>query len=116
MSQSWTTILGVLVCAAAAAGQYAGSQACRVCHLNKFTSQSSTAHARALALAPLGSPGLWAFGAGTKAITYVSPAGEETYVEHGKTFYTKTKSFGATPGHKGVRHERCIVAAFFCWC
>ena len=106
MSQGWTTILGLLVCASVAAGQYAGSQACRVCHPNKFASQSSTAHARALALAPPGSPGLWAFGAGTKAITYVSPAGEETYVEHGKTFYTKTKSFGATPGHKDTSDLR----------
>jgi tetratricopeptide (TPR) repeat protein len=91
------------------AGQYAGSQACRSCHAAKFESQSKTAHARALAAArpdvPI--PGIpaperaaqWAFGAGEKAITWVSQTGEETIVEHGLSYYAATKSLGLTPGH-----------------
>jgi tetratricopeptide (TPR) repeat protein len=30
----------------------------------------------------------------------VSPAGDEFYVEHGRTFFTRNQSFGTTPGHK----------------
>ena len=100
MKRNWTTVLGSLLCVSAAAGQYVGSQACQACHPDKAASQAKTAHARALRLAPPGSPGLWAFGAGAKAITYVSPASDEFYVEHGRTFFTKNQSFGTTPGHK----------------
>src|SRR6266568_1002868 len=79
--------------------QYVGSGACRACHAAKFESQSKTGHARALAPAPPGSPGHWAFGAGAKAITYVSQAGEDGYVEHGLSYYPATKSMAPTPGH-----------------
>ena len=96
----WIAVLGLLLSVSAATGQYVGSEACQACHPDKVASQSKTAHARALAPAPPGSPGVWAFGAGAKATTYVSPAGEEFYVEHGRTLYTETKSFGTTPGHK----------------
>jgi tetratricopeptide (TPR) repeat protein len=79
--------------------QYAGSQVCRACHPAIFQAQSKTAHARALALAPAGSSGHWAFGAGEKAITYVSQTGQDTIVEHGLSYYAGTKSMGLTPGH-----------------
>src|SRR5260221_9656936 len=79
--------------------QYVGSQACKACHAAKFESQSKTGHARALALAPPGGPGHWAFGAGAKAITYVSQADRDAYTEHGLSYYPATKSMAPTPGH-----------------
>ena len=82
------------------AGQNVGSAVCRGCHPDKFLSQSKTAHARALAPAPEGSPGQWAFGAGEKAITWVSQRDEDTIVEHGLSYYAATKSKALTPGHK----------------
>jgi tetratricopeptide (TPR) repeat protein len=87
------------------AGQdYAGSAACRECHATQFESQSKSGHARALRRAQAADPGpgshaQWAFGAGTKAITWVSQTGEETIAEHGLTFYAATKSLAPTPGH-----------------
>src|SRR5262249_8862311 len=79
--------------------QYVGSEACRACHPSQFTSQSKTGHARALAVAPPGSPGHWAFGAGAKAITYVSQAPPDSYREHGLSYYASTKEMAPTPGH-----------------
>ena len=81
------------------AGQYVGHQACQGCHLSQFNEQSHTGHAHALASLPKGRVGQWAFGAGAKAITYVSQLNEDTYVEHGQSFYTERKSMGITPGH-----------------
>lgn len=97
------------------AGQYVGSAACSGCHSAKFESQSKTAHARALAEAgarAASTPGIpipalpapentaqWAFGAGEKAITWVSQTGEETIAEHGLSYYAATKSLDLTPGH-----------------
>ena len=81
------------------AGQYVGHQACQGCHLSQFNEQSQTGHAHALASSPKGRVGQWAFGAGAKAITYVSQLNEDTYVEHGQSFYTERKSLGITPGH-----------------
>jgi hypothetical protein len=54
---------------AASPAEYSGSEACRSCHPDEFARQSKSEHARALAIAPPGSPGHWAFGAGTKATT-----------------------------------------------
>ena len=88
------------VCALELSAQYVGSTACRECHSEKFAVQSGSAHARALASAPPGSPGEWAFGAGDKAVTYVSRTGEAWYVEHGLSFYASTQALGPTPGHK----------------
>jgi tetratricopeptide (TPR) repeat protein len=84
----------------ASALPYAGSEACRDCHPREYELQSGSAHARALSRATPGSPGQWAFGAGMKAITYVSRIDDETYVEQGLTYYPATRSFGPTPGHK----------------
>ena len=83
----------------AAYGQYAGSNACRSCHAAKFESQSKTGHARALAVAAPGSQGEWAFGAGEKATTWVSQTSDQTLAEHGRSYYSATKSMGITPGH-----------------
>jgi hypothetical protein len=52
--------------------QYVGHQVCAECHPQQSTSQAQTAHAHALAPAPKDAIGQWAFGAGLKAITYVS--------------------------------------------
>jgi len=81
-------------------GQYAGSQSCQPCHPGQFAAQAKSEHAHALAPAPPGSPGEWAFGAGRKAFTYVSHADEETYVERAASYYASTRSMGVTPGHK----------------
>ena len=80
--------------------QYVGSQQCQTCHPDQFTAQAKSGHARALAPAPPGSPGEWAFGAGRKAITYVSQTDEETYAERAASYYTSSKSMGVTPGHQ----------------
>jgi tetratricopeptide (TPR) repeat protein len=93
---------------AAAPGEYSGSQACRTCHPDAFARQSKSEHAHALALAPAGSPGHWAFGAGTKATTYVSQVARDQYLEHGMTYYAATKTMALTPGHKnsgGLRYR-----------
>jgi tetratricopeptide (TPR) repeat protein len=93
---------------AAPPGEYSGSEACRSCHPGEFARQSKSEHARALALAPPGSPGHWAFGAGTKAKTYVSQVTPDQYLEHGMTYYTATKSMALTPGHtnsEGLRYR-----------
>src|SRR5215472_18351703 len=99
MSRRWLLSLTLLVVSGVAPAQYVGSKVCATCHAAKFASQSKTGHAQALALAPPGSPGHWAFGAGAKAITYVSQVDADWYVEHGKTYYPAAKSFAPTPGH-----------------
>jgi len=95
--------------AAPLAGQYVGSEACRTCHAARVETQSKTGHARALAAAKPGVPipaipapenaAQWAFGAGEKAITWVSQTSEETIAEHGLSYYAATKSLAVTPGH-----------------
>jgi Zn finger protein HypA/HybF involved in hydrogenase expression len=99
---------GVHMLDAAPVGEYSGSEVCRSCHLDEFARQSKSEHARALALAPPGAPGHWAFGAGTKATTYVSQVAPDQYLEHGLTYYTATKSMALTPGHRnseGLRYR-----------
>jgi tetratricopeptide (TPR) repeat protein len=95
-----SVLLAVLSASGAAAesSAYVGSQACRSCHAKQFETQSQTGHARALVRAAEGSPGQWAFGAGLKAITWVSQSGEDAYVEHGMSYYSATKSMALTPG------------------
>jgi tetratricopeptide (TPR) repeat protein len=90
--------------AAAASGQdsnqgYVGSKSCEVCHPLQAASHAQTGHARALKKSPAGSPGEWAFGAGAKAITYVSRDGGQHYIEHGLSYYPGRKAMGITPGH-----------------
>src|SRR2546425_12226046 len=97
----WHTVLLLAPVSSIATAQYVGSQACKLCHAAKSESQSKTGHARALALAPASSPGKWAFGAGAKAITYVSHAAD-VYIEHGLSYYPATKSMAPTCG-SGLR-------------
>jgi tetratricopeptide (TPR) repeat protein len=92
-------LLAVLLAAASLRAQYTGSEACRSCHAARVEQQAKTGHAHALGRAPEGGPGEWAFGAGAKAITWVSQLDRDTWVEHGLTYYTATKSKGLTPGH-----------------
>jgi Zn finger protein HypA/HybF involved in hydrogenase expression len=105
--------------AGSAIGQYTGSQTCKPCHPSQFASQSTTGHARALSPSPKGAPGQWAFGAGEQATTYVSQLDEDWYLEHGLSYYSKTKSMALTPGHStpdGVRYRTFDPAADILHC
>ena len=95
---------------ASAAGQYSGSAVCGKCHPKQYSQQSKSGHARSLSKTsdhPLstlfsGKPGEWAFGAGDQAVTFVSRLDDEHYVEHGLTYYARTKQMAATPGHSST--------------
>jgi tetratricopeptide (TPR) repeat protein len=103
-----TAFSALLLLCSSAPAQYVGSQACQPCHPHQFEEQSRSEHAHALTLAPPGSPGHWAFGAGLKAITYVSQVSAEWYLEHGLSYYAATKSLALTPGHsnaEGLRYR-----------
>src|SRR5207247_5272627 len=105
--RSFSSGMLALLFAASAMGQYAGSEVCKPCHPSQFAAQSKSGHARALAPAPAGSPGQWAFGAGEQAITYVSQLDEDWYIEDGLSDYSKTKTMALTPGHSnsdGLRY------------
>jgi len=79
-----------------AAQDFAGSKSCATCHPGNARTQAVSHHALALARAP---DGRWAFGAGAQAITYVSQADEDTYVEHGLSWYKKSGGLALSPGH-----------------
>jgi hypothetical protein len=51
-------------------------------------------------------PGDWAFGAGEQAVTFVSYLDEDYYVEHGLTYFKKSKRMALTPGHGSPAGER----------
>jgi hypothetical protein len=112
----------VLLFAGVAAGEYAGAEACKGCHPSEYAAQSATAHARALSRSRAGQPGEWAFGAGSQAITFVSRADADHYLEHGETWYTKLGRYARTPGHReagGVRYRifdpsAAILRCFAC--
>src|SRR3954469_11581927 len=90
------------------ASDYAGAAACGKCHPAQFSAQSSSAHAKALAPSKPPQPGLWAFGAGVQAITFVSRLDTKSYVEEDQTWYRRLNGIGRTPGHKtpgGVVHR-----------
>ena len=96
----------MLAQAGALAGEYAGSAACRGCHPAQFASHANTGHARSLARSAPPQPGEWAFGAGAQAITFVSQLDEDYYLEHGLSWYARTKSMALTPGHSGTEGKR----------
>ena len=75
---------------------YVGRKACVTCHPDKVSVQQESGHAHALTLAPEESPGHWAFGAGIKAITYVSQRDHDSYIEHGLSYYPGRKAMGIT--------------------
>jgi tetratricopeptide (TPR) repeat protein len=79
--------------------QYAGAEACRACHPKQYADQSKTGHAHALAPSPDPKLGEWAFGAGAKAITYVSQSDPDTYAEHGLSYFAEKHGTALTPGH-----------------
>jgi hypothetical protein len=91
---------------------------CAACHPQQAATQPATAHARALSR----TDSRWAFGAGVQAITYVSHADEDTYVEHGQSWYERIKGLALTPGHKdaqGIRYrtfapDAAILRCFSC--
>jgi len=94
--------------AVAAASDYAGAAACRKCHAEIYDTQSTGAHAHALAPSKPDQPGQWAFGAGAQAITFVSRADADNYVELGKSWYRSLNGYALTPGHRdasGVRYR-----------
>ncbi len=104
----------MLLLARGAAGQYAGSEACRRCHPQQAAAHAQSGHARSLsrpaqhpfagAFPP--SPGEWAFGAGAQAVTFVSQLDQEHYIEHGLSWYATSKSMALTPGHRTREGER----------
>jgi tetratricopeptide (TPR) repeat protein len=99
-------LISILLLCRIGSAQYIGSEACHACHSVQFEKHSKSGHAHALALAPSGSPGHWAFGAGAKAITYVSQADQDSYLEHGLSYYAATKSMALTPGHTSAAGMR----------
>ena len=48
----------------------------------------------------------WAFGAGEQAVTYVSRVDDDSYLEHGLSFYARTKALARTPGHADANGAR----------
>jgi hypothetical protein len=52
-----------------------------------------------LTRAAAGSSGQWAFGAGAKAVTWVTQQDRDTWLELGLSYFSATKSKGLTPGH-----------------
>lgn len=94
------TLLALFGGRLANAADYAGAPVCGKCHPAQFAAQSASAHARALAPSKPPQPGLWAFGAGVQAITFVGRSSPETYVELDDTWYRRLNGIGITPGHK----------------
>src|SRR5438874_11799398 len=95
--------------AVATASDYAGAAACGKCHPAQFTAQLSSAHAKALSPSKPPQPGLWAFGAGVQAITFVSRLNAESYIEQEETWYRKLNAIARTPGHAtagGIQHHK----------
>ncbi len=80
-----------------AAQDFAGAKSCAVCHSAIASTQAGTHHAKALSLLP---EQRWAFGAGAQAITYVTQTSEDTYLEHGLSWYRKPGGLALTPGHR----------------
>lgn len=79
------------------AQDFAGAKSCAVCHVEIAARQSGTHHAKALSLLP---DLRWAFGAGAQAVTYVTQASEDTYLEHGLSWYRRKGGLALTPGHR----------------
>jgi hypothetical protein len=102
-----------------AAQDFAGSKSCAVCHSGIARTQLASHHAQALGRA---GDDRWAFGAGAQAVTYVSQSDEDTYLEHGLSWYKKTGALALTPGHstqEGVRYrtfapDASILRCFQC--
>ncbi len=117
-----TAVLAPYLLFAVAPSDYTGAAACAKCHPAQFKAQSAGAHARALAPSKAPQPGLWAFGAGTQAVTFVNRLDAERYVELDETWYRRLNGTGRTPGHTkpgGIQHrifdpEAGILRCFGC--
>jgi len=99
-----------------AAQDFAGSKSCAVCHPAIARTQANSHHAQALAQTP---DNRWAFGAGAQAITYVSQADEDTYIERGLSWYRKISGLALTPGHiksDGVAYKTFVPDASILRC
>ena len=96
----------LLLLARGLGAQYVGHQVCAGCHPQQGRDQLQTGHARALAPAAKNAIGQWAFGAGSKAITYVSQLDRDTYLEHGLSYYPERKAMAITPGHSNSEGRR----------
>ena len=90
----------LMLLAAAPKSEYAGANACKACHAAQYELQSRSEHARALAKSKPEQPGEWAFGSGLQAITFVSRADQESYLEHGESWFRELKDYARTPGHR----------------
>ncbi len=110
----------LILCAQILTAQdFVGSRSCVVCHSGIARTQATSHHALALHRAP---DGRWAFGAGAQAVTFVSQADEDSYLEHGLSWYRKTNALSLTPGHStpaGVHYptfapEASILRCFQC--
>src|ERR1051325_3816332 len=116
------TLLAPYLLFAATASDYAGAAACAKCHPAQFQAQASSAHARALAPSKAPQPGLWAFGAGVQAVTFIKRLDADNYVELDETWYRRLNGMGRTPGHTkqgGIQHrvfdpEAGILRCFSC--
>jgi hypothetical protein len=82
--------------------QVVGSSACQPCHAEQFAKHRLSGHAQSLSLAE----NVWKFGAGKQAVTPVSRADEEHYLEHGLSWYPAMGKFDLTPGHENTLGER----------
>lgn len=115
-------LLAPFLLTGAEASDYAGASACKPCHPAEFAAQTSSAHARALDRSKPPQPGEWAFGAGLQAITFVSRADRENYLELGQSWYRRLNGMALTPGHHntaGVRYRiydpsAAILRCFAC--
>jgi cytochrome c554/c'-like protein len=88
--------------AAASKSDYAGSAACKTCHAAQYDAQSKSEHAHALARSKPEQPGEWAFGSGLQAITFVSRADKENYIELGESWFRELNTYARTPGHSNT--------------
>jgi len=87
---------------------------CGGCHQAQYNQHRKSSHATALSHTadhPLRSSfpsnaADWAFGAGSQAVTFVSPLDRDHYIEQGLSYYTATKSMALTPGHRTAAGER----------
>lgn len=84
--------------------QVVGATACEPCHAEQYAKHRTSTHARSLS--PGDAPHQWKFGAGKQAVTPVSRAGDEHYLEHGLSWYPAIGKFDLTPGHENTLGER----------
>jgi hypothetical protein len=103
----------LLLLALPAKGQYVGSEKCKSCHPSQSAGHEQTGHANSLRRPSAhrlfrefpNEQKDWAFGAGSQAVTFVSQTNDEHYVEHGLSWYARSKSMGLTPGHRSAQGQ-----------